>query len=334
MLFSVIIPVDNSQATVKYCLDAVFVLPKEDLEVIVVDDQSTDCSVSIIQQYSCRLVNLSGNLGPAAARNIGASQAKGDILVFIDSDVVIKPDSLAIIKRSLKEDEDAVAVTGILAKDCPYKDFFTQYKNLYMHYVFRGCSQYVDFLYGSIMAIKRASFLEFNSRFERVEDTELGVKYSKLNKKILLNKTLEVTHLKQYNFNRILINDFRVPFDWVRIFFAYEGYRRVLNEKCFCHARFRQLFGIMLTHLLTLSLFFCLGDRIQVRIFCLTLFIAYFILNFPFFVFLKNEKGTKFLIKSVIFTYLDMLVMGWGVLFGLFGVLASFIKKRVNLACG
>jgi glycosyltransferase involved in cell wall biosynthesis len=332
MLFSVIIPVYNSQATVKYCLDAVFALSGEGLEVIVVDDKSADCSVSIIQQYSCRLVSLPGNMGSAAARNIGASQAKGDILVFIDSDVVIKPDSLAIIKRSFKEDGDAVAVTGILAKDCPHKDFFTQYKNLYMHYVFRGCSQYVDFLYGSIMAIKRASFLEFNSRFERVEDTELGVKYSKLNKKILLNKTLEVTHLKQYNFNRILSNDFRVPFVWVRIFFAYEGYRHVLNKKCFCHTRFRQLFGIMLTHLLTLSLFFCQGNKIQAKIFCLVLFISYFILNLHFFVFLKHEKGVKFLIKSVIFTYLDMFVMGWGMLFGLLNVFVSFIKKRVNLA--
>ena len=131
MKFSVIIPVHNAQNTLRPCLDAIFSSDRNDLEVIVVDDNSVDRSFSIARKYPCRIEKLDTTRGAAAARNIGESCTRGEILVFIDADVVIKNDTFDTIDRTFNEYTDIVAVTGILSKKSPYVGFFSQYKNTY-----------------------------------------------------------------------------------------------------------------------------------------------------------------------------------------------------------
>ncbi len=197
----------NAQGAIKSCLDAVFASKNKDFEVILADDKSTDLSPIIAKEYPCKLITSEEHKGPSFVKNIGKDNAAGEILVFIDADVVIKKDTLELIDKTFRENEDIAAVTGLLSTECQHKDFFSQYKNLYMHYIFKRCPKYVDFLYGSLMAIKRDHFLRFNEGL-RLEDTELGQRYKKLNKKILLNPQLEVMHLKKYNLKKIIKNDF------------------------------------------------------------------------------------------------------------------------------
>ncbi len=104
MKFSVIITTHDSQNTIKPCLEAVFSSSGKDFEVIVVDDKSTDTTKEIIQNYPCRLITLEENKGTASARNIGKENSKGQILAFIDSDVLIKNNSLDIIDKSFSVD--------------------------------------------------------------------------------------------------------------------------------------------------------------------------------------------------------------------------------------
>jgi len=71
-LMSIIIPNYNGSRTIGKCLESVFALNDEDLEVIVVDDCSEDGSLYIIRRYPCRLIQMEKHAGASAARNAGA----------------------------------------------------------------------------------------------------------------------------------------------------------------------------------------------------------------------------------------------------------------------
>lgn len=95
-LISVIIPVYNGSRTVAETLDSVFAQTFDAYEVIVVDDASKDHSLEILETYGSqiRLVSLTENRGQSAARNLGASLAKGSYLAFLDQDDVWYPRKL------------------------------------------------------------------------------------------------------------------------------------------------------------------------------------------------------------------------------------------------
>src|SRR6185436_15848936 len=101
---SVIVPAHNSVAVLDRCLTALASsgLPRESWELIVVDDGSTDATELVAARYADVAVRLAGNPhGPAYARNRGAEASRGEVLVFVDADVVVHPDTLARIAITL-----------------------------------------------------------------------------------------------------------------------------------------------------------------------------------------------------------------------------------------
>jgi glycosyltransferase involved in cell wall biosynthesis len=90
--FSVIITCYNQRAFIRAAVDSALAQPHPLKEVIVVDDGSTDGSVERLEQFadSIRLIKLSKNRGAIEARNEGARQAKGQYLVFLDGDDVLR----------------------------------------------------------------------------------------------------------------------------------------------------------------------------------------------------------------------------------------------------
>lgn len=95
-LVSVIIPAFNREATIARCIDSVLTQTHEPIEVIIVDDGSTDQTVKVVQTYGERVTLIcQPNGGPSSARNTGAARAKGEIISFLDSDDTWKPDKLA-----------------------------------------------------------------------------------------------------------------------------------------------------------------------------------------------------------------------------------------------
>lgn len=88
-LISVVIPAFNRQDTISYCLESVLVQTYKDLEVIVVDDCSTDSTVSIVSSHPdprVRCVTLEKHAGAQGARNRGILEAKSEWIAFQDSD--------------------------------------------------------------------------------------------------------------------------------------------------------------------------------------------------------------------------------------------------------
>ncbi|MFC1889332.1 glycosyltransferase family 2 protein [Thermodesulfobacteriota bacterium] len=119
MSLSVIIPVFNGEKTLKKCLVSVFRSEDVDFEVVVVDDASSDRSAGIAREFSCRLILSEQNRGAAASRNAGAREASGDVLVFLDADMYVFPDTLKMIEGIFEEDPAVRIVGGTCAPEAP-----------------------------------------------------------------------------------------------------------------------------------------------------------------------------------------------------------------------
>lgn len=96
MKISVVIPVYNTEKQVGRCIDSIRAQIYPDWELILVDDGSTDGSLTVLMEYEKKDSRITvihqNNAGPGLARNTGIEHASGEYLVFVDSDDVIKPD--------------------------------------------------------------------------------------------------------------------------------------------------------------------------------------------------------------------------------------------------
>ena len=92
---SVVVTVYNAEQTIAQCLESIMKLEysKDKLEIIVVDDGSTDNSLDIVKEYSVKLVQK-GHGGYPSAMNTGIKSARGSIIVIIDSDIIVSKDWL------------------------------------------------------------------------------------------------------------------------------------------------------------------------------------------------------------------------------------------------
>jgi glycosyltransferase involved in cell wall biosynthesis len=112
-LVSVIVPCHNSTKTIALCLDSVLSQTYPHIELIVVDDASTDETPAIVSRFDCTLVQLRKNAGAGIARNRGIAASRGDVLFFLDSDVALARDAVDNAVRVLGENPGSGAVWGI-----------------------------------------------------------------------------------------------------------------------------------------------------------------------------------------------------------------------------
>ena len=110
---SVVIPVYNIEAHLRQCLDSVAGQTLSDLEVVCVDDGSTDASPAILEEYAQKdprfQVIRQANAGPGAARNRGMERSSGRYLIFLDSDDWFEPDFLE--RMTARAEETGADVT-------------------------------------------------------------------------------------------------------------------------------------------------------------------------------------------------------------------------------
>lgn len=115
-LISIIIPVYNVEAYIEECLDSVLAQTYKELEVILVDDGSTDKSSEICDQYASldnRIHVLhQENQGLSDARNSGMAFAKGEYVTFIDSDDYIAPDMMELLYNNMKKENAQISICG------------------------------------------------------------------------------------------------------------------------------------------------------------------------------------------------------------------------------
>lgn len=118
---SVIVPVYNTEKTVKKCIDSLQSQTFRDIEIIIVDDGSPDSAGKICDEISktdsrVRVIHKE-NGGLSSARNAGMSEAKGDYISFIDSDDYVAPDMYEKMLGRIKADKSDVAICSHFTVD-------------------------------------------------------------------------------------------------------------------------------------------------------------------------------------------------------------------------
>lgn len=111
-MVSIIIPVYNVEQYLAECLDSILAQTVSDFEVILINDGSKDNSLQICREYEDRDARIrvvdQENAGVSAARNNGMDRAKGEFVLFVDSDDLIEPDSLERFLEVAKQGIDLV----------------------------------------------------------------------------------------------------------------------------------------------------------------------------------------------------------------------------------
>lgn len=170
-MVSVIIPVYNVEKYLEQCVESVLNQTYRDIEVILVDDGSTDGSGAICDEYALQDARVKvihkENGGLSDARNYGMDVASGDVISFIDSDDYVSPFFLEILYEALKKQECGVAA---LKKCCDFWDG-------------EDC--------GELSVKKQVNNLEYCSSYKAIEhmfymDIETGAQF-KLYKRYTLN---------------------------------------------------------------------------------------------------------------------------------------------------
>ena len=118
---SVIVPIYNAEAYLDKCVKSIISQSLRDIEVILINDGSTDNSLFIAEKYAkldsrVRVINKE-NSGPAASRNIGIREAKGEYIGFVDSDDYVSYDMYEKLYALSKENETEIAM-------CSYYDIY------------------------------------------------------------------------------------------------------------------------------------------------------------------------------------------------------------------
>jgi glycosyltransferase involved in cell wall biosynthesis len=221
---SIIVPVYNNPQDLRECLAALRALSCSGSEIIVVDDASTDDTPSVAAQMGVRVLQLSKNSGAAAARNYGANHARGDILFFVDADVVVAPNAPRRVVEVFATRPDLAAVFGSYDAQPRAGGVISQYRNLLHHFVHQTASPEASTFWAGCGAIRRSVFQELGGfdaeRFPRpsIEDIELGYRLRQAGHRILLDKALQATHLKRWTLRSLIRTDiFHRAIPWSRL---------------------------------------------------------------------------------------------------------------------
>ncbi|WP_238006233.1 glycosyltransferase [Dactylosporangium sp. AC04546] len=194
---SVIMPNYNHADSLDRTIAAVRAQTVPALEILFVDDCSTDGSVAIATAAGVRVVSTPVNSGPAAARNLGAQLASGDVLLFLDSDVELAPTVIERATALLDARPEAGAVCGML-DDVPLKrdSLLQECRCLQAHYWRISSEGVVSFLFSAICAMRAEVFAEmgpFDARLRETEEVEYGQRLS-TRYQVLLTSALSGRH--------------------------------------------------------------------------------------------------------------------------------------------
>jgi len=235
MRLSVIIPVHNGATTLQRCLQALLQSEFRSFECIIVDDASTDATATVARDCSATVITLERRGGPARARNHGAARARGEILVFLDSDVCVHADTLGRLDRHLQRDNHTAAVFGSYDDAPADPHFVSQYKNLLHHYVHHHSRRDAWTFWAGCGAIRREVFLQmggFDEAYTRpcVEDIELGLRLRAQSQRIDLDPAIQVTHLKRWTLSSLIRADlFDRAIPWLLLMLRHRIARYDLN---------------------------------------------------------------------------------------------------------
>jgi glycosyltransferase involved in cell wall biosynthesis len=234
---TIVIPVYNAASYLTASLGAIRVLDPAPLECLVVDDGSTDGSAAIARQAGIPVLSAGYQRGPAAARNLGARAARGEILLFVDADVAIPPDTIARVLGAFTEDPARDAIIGSYDDRPGDPGFVSQYRNLLHCYTHQNSQPRTHTFWTGCGAIRTSVFWRHNGFSESftkasLEDMDLGLRLCQSGGRISLVKSLRVKHLKRLGFIDSLRTDiFDRAIPWTLLILQFRSMPADLNLK-------------------------------------------------------------------------------------------------------
>ncbi|MEK7405977.1 MAG: glycosyltransferase [Acidobacteriota bacterium] len=209
---SVIIPVRNGARRLERCLGALRRSEVAPRQIILVDDGSTDGSGEIGRRFGATVIETGRTAGPARARNLGARAAVGDLLLFLDADVYVHPDTIGRMLHRFERDAGLAAVFGAYDESPVETNFLSRYKNLTHCFVHRSGRAEASTFWTGCGAIRRQAFWDcggFDESYTRpsIEDIELGSRLKRAGRRIALDPGVRATHGKRWTFWGLLRSD-------------------------------------------------------------------------------------------------------------------------------
>lgn len=166
--YSIVIPVYNVEKYLKRTLDSIFNQTEQNFEVILVNDGSTDKSVEIAKKYKVKIIDTK-HVSVSEARNIGVKHAKGDYLIFLDSDDYWDKDLLKEVSKLLGNNPDLVRFQARTVTDTNEKKDYPEqiFKDLTGEEAFNVISKFHFVENVWCYAIKRDYYLKEKFKFKK-----------------------------------------------------------------------------------------------------------------------------------------------------------------------
>jgi cellulose synthase/poly-beta-1,6-N-acetylglucosamine synthase-like glycosyltransferase len=323
-MISVIVPAYNEAENIANCLESLNhqTFPREQYEIIVVDDGSPDQTANVAQSFpGIRLISQK-NQGPAAARNHGVQQARGEIVLFTDADCIPLPDWISEMVQPLRQNPEIVAVKG--AYETRQRSWTARFVQLEFEdkYDKLEKQEFIDFIDTYAAAYRREIFLQaggfsLDFRLPSAEDAELGFRLADKGYKMVFNPKARVIH--QHPESPLIYLKKKYFFAYWRLFATLKNPKKIMGDSYTPQLMKLQLLLFPLL-LLEIALFFV--GLITMRP-MLWLFGLYFGTMIPFLV-KSFRRDPEILIRAPFF----LVLRSAGQFFGLVRCLWDYYKKR------
>ncbi len=319
MKISVIIPAHNGGESIGCCLDALQKTHYDNWECIVVDDCSTDNTVALTKSFGFPTVVRSVyRLGPAEARNLGAQVARGDVLLFLDADVLVQSGTIGHVAAIFQSESGLAACFGAYDDQPTATNFLTQFRTLQQVYVHQHSAIESSTFRTKCGAIRRSIFLSLggfhasSSMRPGIEDIELGYRLHRHGYAVRSERLLQVKHMKHWELRSMVTSDI-----WDR---AIPWTQLIVRNRFVPNDLNLQTSQRLSTAVSFVALIACLFTAVSLWSWLLVGLAIFQLLwlNRYFYQFLGQKRGFLFLIRAIPMHWLYFFYTGIAFLIGLF----------------
>lgn len=305
-----IVPCYNGEITLPACLEAITHSDYDNYELIVVDDGSTDRSFQIARQFTDSVIGIGENRGVTAARNHGAREASGEILLFVDSDIILRKDTISRLVKGFSYPETMV-YQGVHSKIPANPGIGPSYVALEWHFNMAhnlGKGNIADCFFAECGAIRKDFFWKiggFDEGFKGAGGEEFEISQRIMARtQIRCNPNIETDHIFQSIWGRTKTLFWRSP-SYLEVMKRQKRFTRILRGNMFL--------AVIFSALSLISLLIALFSQKYLFLFPV-FFVVGILVNYRFFLFLLREKGAGFTLLATFLYWLFYLAIFLGLL--------------------